>query len=284
VSARLRGFLFAPAIAVLAAYIFSPVARAQAVAAKQTAAGSRPASKKSAPAPRRDLSGIWAPAQAIEGIQPNGANAMPADGKPEHELSYTPLGLEMLKSHKSPNGPNEVAPADENDPAHICDPQGFPREELFELRATQIFQTPLQVIMLYTYNKVWRVIWTDGRELPRDPDPRWFGYSVGKWKDDYTLVVATNGTDERTWVDNAGRPHSEDLRVEEVFRRVDRDTLELTLTIDDPKVYRKPWVALDKLRFRRKPPNFEAAEMMCSPSEIAEYNRRHAARGSTSKK
>lgn len=266
-------------IALMAALVLPAVARGQTAGPPKKDAG-----KKAGPAPRRNLSGIWAPAKTLEGIQPSGAGAMPADGKPEHELPYTPYGLELLKTHKSSNGPNEVAPVEENDPAHICDPQGFPREDLFEVRATQILQTPLQTILLYTYNKVWRTIWTDGRELPRDPDPRWFGFSTGKWKDDYTFVVETNGTDERTWLDNAGRPHSEQLRVEEVFHRVDRDTLELSMTIDDPKVYTKPWTALDKLRFQLKPPNFELAEMMCSPSELAEYNRRHAARGSATKK
>ena len=76
-------------------------------------------------------------------------------------------------------------------------PQGFPRENLFELRHTQIIQTRLQVILLYTYDKIWRTIWTDGRALPKDPDPRWFGYSVGHWKDDFTFVVDTAGTDAR---------------------------------------------------------------------------------------
>jgi hypothetical protein len=232
-----------------------------------------------APAPRRDISGIWQPARTIEGIQPNGARAMPADGKPEHELPYTPLGLEAFKRNRPANGPTEVAAAEDNDPAHICDPQGFPRENLFELRATQFIQTPLQVIMLYTYDKVWRVIWTDGRELPKDPDPKWFGYSVGKWKDDTTFVVQTNGTDARTWLDNAGRPHSEDLRVEEQFHRVDLDTMELTMSIDDPKFYSKPWVALDKLRFKLLPPNTDIAEMICSPTETAIYNKKHASRG-----
>ena len=221
---------------------------------------------------------------SLDGIQPSGALAMPADGKPEHELHYTAYGLELLKSHKSANGPNEVAPSEENDPAHICDPQGFPRENLFEVRATEIVQTPVKVILLYTYNKVWRVIWTDGRELPKDPDPHWFGYSVGKWMDDYTFVVETNGTDARTWLDNAGRPHSEDLRVTEVFHRFDRDTLELSMTIDDPKVYTQSWTALDKLRFRLRPANYELPEMMCSPSELAEYNRRHGSRGTVNKK
>jgi hypothetical protein len=95
-------------------------------------------------------------------------------------------------------------------------------------------------------------------------------------KDDYRFVVQTSGTDERTWLDNAGRPHTDELRVEEQFHRVDHDTLELTVTIDDPKIYMKPWVALDKLRFKLQPPNTDAREMICSPSETAEYNKKLA--------
>ncbi len=237
----------------------------------------------SAQTPVRDISGIWQPARAQDGIQASGAMHMPADGKPEHELPYTAAGLEAFKKHRSSNGPTQVAAAEENDPAHTCDPQGFPRENLFELRATQFIQTPAQVIMLYTYGRIYRVIWTDGRELSKDPDPRWFGYSVGRWKDDYTFIVETNGTDERTWLDNAGRPHSEDLRVEEQYHRLDRDRMELTTIIDDPKFYTKPWVAQDKLQLKLMPPNTDLVEMMCSPSEIAEYNRKHASRGAAKK-
>jgi hypothetical protein len=232
-----------------------------------------------APAPRRDISGIWQPNAGANG---RGAQAMPADGKPEHELPYTPLGREAFNRNHPSNGPTEVAAADDNDPVHICDPQGFPRENLFELRTTQFIQLPLQTIVLYTYDKVWRAIWTDGRKLQEDPDPRWFGYSVGYWKDDYTFVVESNGMDERTWLDNAGRPHSEALRTIEEFHRIDRDTMELTMTIDDPMYYTKPWIALDKVRFALKPPDTDLPEMLCSPSETAEYNKRHAAPGASS--
>ena len=138
--------------------------------------------------------------------------------------------------------------------------------------------------MLYTYGRNYRVIWSDGRALPTDPDPHWFGYSVGHWKDDYTFVVETNGTDARTWLDNAGRPHSEDLRVEEQFHRVDHDRLELTTIIDDPKVYSKPWVAQNKLQMHLLPPSFDLVEMMCSPSELNEYNRRHGNLGTLAPK
>jgi len=227
-----------------------------------------------APAPVRDISGTWQPESALAGIGPNGARDMPADGK--HEPPYTAYGLELFKRNRPSNGTTEVAPAEENDPSHQCDPQGFPRENLFELRTTQIVQNPLETIILYTYGRIFRVVWTDGRDLPKDPDPRWFGYSVGKWKDDYTFVVETNGTDDRTWLDNAGRPHSDELRVEEIFHRVDRDRLAISVTIDDPKVYSKPWAAMNQLPMKRMPPTFDIPEMMCSPSELAEYNRRHA--------
>jgi hypothetical protein len=261
------------AAASIGVWMFPHVAQAQAAAPKKATVEK---DQKAASVPRRDISGIWEPVVTSDGIQPRGALAMPADGRPEHELPYTALGLEAFKRHRPANGPTEVAAAEDNDPVHICDPQGFPRINLFELRTTQILQTPLQVVMLYEYDKTWRVIWTDGRALPKDPEPRWFGYSVGKWRDDYTFAVETGGTDERTWLDNAGRPHSDDLRAEELFHRVDHDTLELSVTIDDPQFYTRPWVALNKLRFKLKPPNTEIREMIRSPSETEEYNKKMA--------
>jgi hypothetical protein len=231
-------------------------------------------SEKPAPAPRHDISGTWDPANGPDdGGQFLGAKTLPVDGKPGHEPPYTPLGLEAYARTKPSNGARMVPPTETNDPEVVCDPQGFPRENLFQLRTTQIAQTPEKVFILYEYDRVWRVIWTDGRELPKDPEPRWFGYSVGKWVDDYTLVVETNGTDERTWVDHAGRPHSGDLRVEERFHRVDHDRLEWTVLINDPKMYTKPWLAMDKFPMKLQPSDFDVREMICSPSDFAEYNK-----------
>ncbi len=231
-----------------------------------------PKDRNEAPAPRRDLSGIWDPPN-LSGLQVLGANAVPEDGKPGHQLPYTPLGLEALKRTKPSNGTRSVLPTETNDPVVYCNPQGFPREDLYELRTVQVLQTPQSVVMLYQFGRIWRVIWTDGRELPKDPEPRWYGYSVGKWEGDYTFVVQTSGLDERTWLDRAGRPHSDALRVEERFHRLDHDHLELTVTIDDPKMYTKPWVALDKLRFELQQPTFDVHEMICSPAELEEYNK-----------
>jgi hypothetical protein len=224
------------------------------------------------PAPRRDLTGTWEPANGPgDGIQPFGAKNMPDDGKPEHLLPFTPAGLAAMEPHKPGFGTRAVEPDEINDPVNSCDPQGMPRQDLYEVRSTQIVQTPKKIVLLYEYNKIWRVIWMDGRQLPQDPEPQWYGYSVGKWIDDYTFVAETVGTDPRTWVDNAGRPHSGEMRIEERFHRVNRDRLELTVTLTDPKFYSKPWVALDKFPMNVVPDDFHVREMVCSPSEYQQY-------------
>ena len=238
---------------------------------KQAAAVPEKPRKTGGPAPRHDISGVWDPGEV--GIQIFGAAAMPADGKPEHALPFTPAGLEALNRNKPNGGNGGAVVAENNDPVFTCDPQGTPREDLYELRTTQIYQTPQKIVMLYTFGRVWRVIWLDGRELPKDPEPRWYGYSVGKWLDDTTLLVETAGLDERTWIDRAGRPHSDQLRVEERFHRVDHDHLELSVTINDPQMYTKPWVALDKMRFELQPDDFDVREFICAPSEYRDYNK-----------
>ena len=178
------------------------------------------------------------------------AKEYPSDGKPQHELPFTPLREKTWGSHKPGFGTTEVPITLNNDPFDICDPIGFPRIELFNLRAIQILQTEKQVLIFYQNDRTFRSIWTDGRGFPPEDisEPRWYGYSIGKWEDDTTFVVETTGVDERTWIDNVGRPHSSDLRVEERFHRVNHDILELTLTIIDPKMYTKPWNAPWKIR------------------------------------
>jgi hypothetical protein len=230
--------------------------------------------EKPAPAPRRDISGVWEPAAGpSSGIQANGAQQMPSTGRPEHELPFTPAGRAAFMEHKPTFGVTMVPSALTNDPMPGCDPQGFPRIVLHNYRTARIIQTPENVVILYEFNKKWRTIWTDGRQLAKQPDePRWWGYSVGRWMDDYTFAAESNGFDERTWLDNAGRPHSDEMRVQERYRRVDRDHLEMTIVIDDPKFYTKPWTAL-VLPLRLQAPSFDIREMECVPSETALYNK-----------
>ena len=114
-----------------------------------------------------------------------------------------------------------------------------------------------------------RQIWTDGRDLPKDPDPSWYGYSVGKWDGD-TLVVDTIGFNNKSWIDGNGHPHSDEMHVVERYRRVDHDTLELTMTIDDPKAYTKRWVSRSPKTFKLAPkvgPKAEVMELLCVPED-----------------
>jgi hypothetical protein len=241
------------------------------------AQGRAPAAGAKAPAvssdmPVRDLSGTWMPERGGQGGF--GAESMPSDGRHE-EPPYTPLAIEKRKLYHPGNGVLQVLPPQINDPAVIfCDPQGMPRMDLYEFRALHIVHEKLKTYFLYQYEQVWRQIWSDGRDLPKDPEPRWMGYSVGRWEDDNTYVVLTNGVDDVTWLDKAGRPHSDQMVVEERFHRTGKDTMELTITIDDPVMYTAKWKPLDKFRMKLMPDTFEAIEMMCSVSEYMRYNKR----------
>jgi hypothetical protein len=230
-------------------------------------------------APRRDLTGIWDAGGA--GIGGSGQ----ADEREKARAPFTKLGEEMYLRNKPGNGPRTAAVAEIGDPlSTIGDPSGFPRLLTFELRPFQVVQTPTQVLMLYMFEKRWRVIWTDGRQLPANPDPRWYGYSVGRWEDDYTFVINSNGTDERTWLDNAGNPHSDQLKVEERYHRVDRNTMELTVIIDDPKAYTRSWTARDKLKLTVVPSSTDLMEMIPSASEAAAVKSIYAAEAAGTKK
>jgi len=132
---------------------------------------------------------------------------------------------------------------DWKDPALWCDPLGFPRilwNTTFP--AMRLAQTRDDVIQYFENGRVWRDLWTDGRKLPTgtDVDPRWFGYAVGKWDGD-TFVVTSNNYIEKTWLDQYGSPHSDQLMVEERYRRTDHDHLEVVVNITDPKAYTATW-------------------------------------------
>ena len=103
---------------------------------------------------------------------------------------------------------------------------------------SKIIQTPSLIVILFE-DLSYRQIFLDGRSLPRDPNPNWMGYSVGRWDGD-TLIVDTAGFNDRTWLDFAGHPHSEALHMTERFRRRDFGHMDLQVTLDDPGVYAKP--------------------------------------------
>ena len=94
--------------------------------------------------------------------------------------------------------------------------------------------------MLSERDVTFRQIFTDGRELPKDPQPSFHGYSSGRWDGD-TLVVQTNGFRDGMWLDRSGSPLTDAAKMTERFRRVSYGNLEIEITIDDPKAYTKPW-------------------------------------------
>jgi hypothetical protein len=221
------------------------------------------------PAPRHDLSGVWELPGVRGGPNPPSARVYPAKSA---DLPLTPEGQKALKANRPEEDNTQTEGGTVDDPVNSCDPPGFPRVELYDLIAMQMYQTPKELVVIYETSQAWRNIWTDGRELPKEVgDPRWYGYSVGKWADDTTLVVDTVGLNPKSWIDDLGRPHSDDLKVEETFHRVNHDSLELTVAITDPKMYTKPWIALNKSTFGLQPDWFDVREKICAPSDQAEY-------------
>ena len=230
-------------------------------AAALTASG-QSARRASAPAPphnAHDLGGVWR--ATFRTLTFSGETP-----------AMTALGSQRFQANKPSYGPRAVPPALGNDPQGNCDPLGIPRL-LFYGRTTaiEILQAPDRVVEFFEWMHVWRTIWTDGRTLPADPDPTWLGYSVGKWDGD-TFVVDSIGFDDKTWLDHFGNPHSDGMRLQERYRRVDRDNLQLTLTLTDPKTYTQLWVS-DTKTFRLEPKTV-LQDLSCVPSQEQEFNRR----------
>jgi hypothetical protein len=152
---------------------------------------------------------------------------------------------------------------DRDAPWARCLPAGLPLIETSGV-TYRIVQTPSLMAILYEETaSVPRPIFLDGRELPKDPNPSWLGYSVGKWDGD-TLVVDTIGFNDRTWLDIGGHPHSEALRITERFRRVDFGHLELSITIDDPKTFTKPFTVVKHPKLRA---DYDMLEYVCNENE-----------------
>lgn len=212
-------------------------------------------------APKHDFTGSWAGPIAIDrqAVVPE----------------LTSLGQKLMSANK-PEPTYHIAGTNDSY-ARVCDPLGFPRNMVFELRGIAFATMPDRIIVLNQYQRAWREIWMDGRELPKNvggiekdaPDPRYYGYSVGRWEGDNTLVVETTGLDDKTWLTRMGYPHSSEAHVSERYVRPNHNDLQLTITIDDPKIYTQPFV-LGSVSFKWVP-NQQLAEQLCIPSEMLQY-------------
>lgn len=221
-----------------------------------------------------DLAGVWVVDADREHPERHTLTDSPGGG-PSAPTNFVPPAMtDWAKAIYQKNipsyGPRRVMPGLGNDPVSVCDPLGYPRA-LWEanLRPFEFIQGPDRLLMHMQYHESWRTIWEDGRQLPKDPDPAWLGYSVGRWEGD-TFVIESTGYDERTWVDHYGTPHSDQMHVEERWRRLDADTLQVSVTITDPKAYTKPWVMTKPFTFKKA--QVAIFEEICAPSEESSFN------------
>ncbi len=131
-----------------------------------------------------------------------------------------------------------------------CLPPGVPRIMLMA-RPLEIVQTPNRILFVYEGGAhVWRQVWMDGRAHPKDPNPNWLGDSIGHWEGN-TLVVDAVGFNDRTWLDDAGHPHTEQLHLIEKYTRTNPMTMKYEVVIDDPGAYTKPWSSSSSFSFQR---------------------------------
>jgi hypothetical protein len=215
-----------------------------------------------APAPNRDLSGLWhyEGTGASEPIAPD--NLIPP---------MTPWAQARFDAERPGYGPKR-APGG-NDPILQCDPMGFPRV-LFLNTPFEFVQVAGRVIQFFEHEHEYRSIWTDGRSLPKDPGPTWYGYATGHWETDDTFVVESTGFRDSTWLGSTGYPHSEDMHITERYHRADHDTIFYDITINDPKAYTKPIVGPQ--RTMKLWPKDEMVEEICVPSEEKSFTNRIA--------
>ena len=201
-----------------------------------------------APAPRTadgrpDLSGLW----RINGL----AHVF-------NILGNQPV--EMLPWAREVYAKRSVRFAQDS-PDSNCLPSG-PTAGLFGMAPVKFVQTKNLLVIIYE-DAPTRQVFLDGRPLPKDPNPTWMGYSVGRWDGD-TLVVETAGYNDRTWLDLSGHPHTEALRVTERFRRLDTGRMQLSMTFDDPKTYTRPWTISMDVQLA---PDTELIEFVCNENE-----------------
>lgn len=211
-------------------------------------------------APKRDLSGVW----QLQGY--GGADSM----TPDPDMPpMTPWAKARFDAEKPGYGPR-AAPGG-NDPILQCDPIGFPRV-MYMPTPMEFVQSRDRVLQFWEREHEWRPIWLDGRSVPEDADPTWFGYAIGHWEGDDTLVVQSSNFNDKTWLGPSGFPHSDQMRVTERYHRVDHDTIVYDMTVTDPIAYTKPAVA--KQRILKLKTGEEIGEQPCVWSQENEFTQR----------
>jgi hypothetical protein len=192
------------------------------------------------PAGKPDLSGVWSPDRTfIYNIE----TAL----QPGEKLPLQPWAEKLTAQRMS-----------KDDPEANCMPTGVPRMAPYPWR---IVQTPTHIFFLFEGNiHSFRQIFLDGRKHPADPDPTWFGDSIGTWEGD-TMMVDSIGFNDKFWFDFAGHPHTEQLHIVERYRRPNLGRLEFEVTITDPGAYTRPFTMRGHSTLQ---PDAELLEYICN--------------------
>ncbi len=174
-----------------------------------------------------DLSGVWLGSGSNDSDISRGL-------KPGEEVVMLPWAEALVKTRQS-----------KDDPEANCLPSGIPRGSPYPWRFAQ---TPGLYFIVYEGNiHSWRQIFMDGRKHPDDPEPAWYGNSIGHW-DGSTLVVDTVGFNDKFWFDYKGHPHTEKLHTVERYTCTDMGNMTIEVTIDDPGAYTKPFTTTGRAR------------------------------------
>ena len=172
-----------------------------------------------------DLSGFWMPTDRVKHLLNLAADLKPGD------VPLQAWAQAVYQERIETNGKDH--------PGARCWPSGIPEKNNIP-DGLKVVQTPDLMIFLQESRTIYRQIFTDGRPLPKDAQPAWQGYSVGRWDGD-TFIVDTIGQNGKTWLDMRGLPATEALRVTERFTRPSIGRIFIDVTIDDPKAYTRPW-------------------------------------------
>jgi hypothetical protein len=228
-----------------------------------------------------DLSGDWALdsrpgkggiGQSLSAADPGGRMR----GK-EPDIPYQPWAREYTLKQIPATGPDGMFERTTDPYIHTCEPLGLGRTYMYPNK-TRFIQTPDAVYMLHELGPTFRVVWMNARH-PEDPDPQYWGHSVGWYENDDTLVVDTIGVNNRSWLDQLGHPRTEKLHLIERYRRVSPTELTLDMTVDDPGAYTAPWPG--KRNFLKSETGFLRYQWVCSVRDNYEHYEKVGATGNT---
>ena len=253
------------ALALMVATGFSSILQAQTAAQPKGAAAQSQGGSSNVP----DLSGAWWPDNEKGGI---GQSISLADrtgklrGK-EPDISYQPWALQKTMSEYPPVGLDARYDVQTDPFIHYCEPLGVGRIYMYPAR-TKFVQTSDAVYILHEVGEQFRVVRLNSKH-PDDPDPQYLGDSIGWYENGDTFVVDSVGFNDRSWLDHVGHPHTDRLHFIERYKLLDKDHLQLDMTIDDPGAYTKPFPSQRNLTRPKVP--FMQNPWVCSTRENQEH-------------